>query len=499
MFRKVWRDIDKKVFIAGGLFCLLFLMWTMIAPKQAGNIFDSVLSVFCTDFGWFYLIVVTFFVVFLAYLALSKYGGIILGKDDDKPEYSRGSWFAMLFAAGMGIGLVFWSVAEPMSHYLTPPYGEGSTTESASLAMRYAFTHWGIHPWACFGIIGLPLAYYQFRKGQPALLSTCIIPLVGEKHANGILGSFINVLAIFATVFGVATSLGLGAMQINSGLHYVFGIPYSNPVMFGIIAVTTALFVISAVSGIDRGIQILSNINIVIMAILLLFIFFAGSTLFVMNFFVNSLGQYLSHIVATSFWTDPFGESGGWLNGWTIFYWAWWISWGPFVGGFIARISKGRTIREFVIGTLICPVIICLIFMSIMGGNAIHLDMNGVSSIADSMQNNISYALFSLFDQFPLSKVISFVGIALIAIFFITSADSSTFVCSMMTAKGVQNPPTSLKLFWGGIEGAVAAMLLYVGGLNALQSATIIVALPLMFICLAMAAALLRSLRQEFQ
>ena len=499
MFQKFWKDIDKKVFIAGGLFCLLFLIWTVIAPTQAGNIFDRVLSVFCTDFGWFYLIVVAFFVVFLAYLALSKYGKIILGKDGDKPDYSTFAWFSMLFAAGMGIGLIFWSVAEPMSHYLNPPYGAGSTVDSASLAMRYTFMHWGIHPWSCFGIIGLPLAYYQFRKGQPALLSSCIIPLVGEKRANGILGSCINVLAIFATVFGVATSLGLGAMQINSGLHYVFGIPYNNPILFGIIAVTTVLFITSAVSGIDRGIKRLSNTNMVVMIILLLFIFFAGATLFVTNYFVDSIGGYLTHMVTMSFWTDPFGESNGWINGWTIFYWAWWISWGPFVGGFIAYISKGRTIREFVIGTMIAPVIVSFIYMVIMGGNAIYFDLHGVTSIAAAMKENVSYALFELLKQYPFVKLTSFVAVILIAIFFITGADSSTIICAMMTTKGNRNPANSLKIFWGVAEGAVAAMLLYVGGLNALQSATIIVALPLMFISLAMAAALMRSLREEFQ
>ncbi|HMM06352.1 MAG TPA: BCCT family transporter [Clostridiales bacterium] len=497
MLKNFAEAIDKKVFIAGGLFCLLFLIWTVVAPDQAGAVFSKILSVFSTNFGWLYLLIVSFFIVFLIALAFSKFGKLILGKDGDQPDYTRASWFAMLFAAGMGIGLVFWSVAEPMSHYISPPYGEGSTAESASLAMRYTFTHWGIHPWACYGIIGLPLAYFQFRKDRPALLSSCVEPLIGEKRAAGTIGSIINVLAVFATVFGVATSLGLGAMQINSGLHYVLGIPYSNPVVFGIIAVTTALFVTSAVSGIDKGIRMLSNINIVIMAILLLFVFFAGSTLFVTNFFVDSLGQYFSHLIAASFWTDPFGESNGWLNGWTIFYWAWWISWGPFVGGFIARISKGRTIREFVIGTLACPALVCFIFMAIMGGNAIHFDLNGVGSIADSMQNNLSYALFSLLDLFPLAKLTSFVAIMLIVIFFVTSADSSTFVCSMMTAKGVQNPPASLKVFWGAIEGAVAAVLLYVGGLTALQSAAIIAAFPLMFICLAIAAALVKALRQE--
>ena len=494
-----WKTIDKTVFIVGGLICLLFVSWTIIAPTQVGNFFSMVLSVFSVDFGWLYLLAVAFFIAFLFILAFGKYGTIVLGKDSDKPEYSTFAWFFMLFAAGMGIGLVFWSVAEPMSHYLTPPYGDGSTTESASLAMRYAFTHWGIHPWATYGIIGLPLAYYQFRKNQPALLSSCVAPIIGEKRAQGVVGSMINVLAVVATVFGVATSLGLGAMQINSGLYYVFGIPYCNSVIFGIIAVTTVLFIVSSVSGIDKGIRILSDTNMVIMAILLLFVFFAGSTLFVTNFFVDSIGKYLTSLVSTSFWTDPFGESNGWLSGWTVFYWAWWLSWGPFVGGFIARISKGRTIREFVLGTLLCPMILCCIFMAIMGGNAIHLDLHGVTSIADAMNENVAYALFALLEQFPLAKVSSLLAIILIVIFFVTSADSSTFVCAMMTSKGIQNPPAALKIFWGVSEGTVAVVLLLVGGLSAIQSTAIAIAFPLLFIAFLMAAALLRSLKQEFK
>lgn len=493
-----FKNIDKTVFFIGGFICLFFICWTVVASSQVEKFFSLILSAFSVDFGWLYLLTVAFFIVFLLTLAFGKYGKVILGKETDKPEYSRCSWFFMLFAAGMGIGLVFWSVAEPMSHYLNPPYGTGSTTTSASLAMRYAFTHWGIHPWATYGIIGLPLAYYQFRKNQPALLSSCVKPLIGHKRVGSIVGSVIDVLAVVATVFGVATSLGLGAMQINSGLFYVFGVPCTNAVMFGIIAIATVLFISSSVSGIDKGIRVLSDTNMVIMGILLLFVFFGGATIFVMNFFVDSIGKYLTNIVSTSFWTDPFGESNGWISGWTVFYWAWWLSWGPFVGGFIARISKGRTIREFVLGTLFCPMLLCCIFMVIMGGNAIHFDLNGVSSIADAMQNSVSYALFALLEQFPLVKVSSLLAIILIVVFFVTSADSSTFVCAMMTAKGMQNPPASLKVFWGITEGLVAAVLLYVGGLSAIQSTAIVIAFPLLFIALMMAAALTKSLRDEF-
>lgn len=497
MLAKFHESIDKRVFYIGGILCLLLVLFTVAMPERAEMIFSWLLSAFCSDFGWFYLLSVAFFIVFLIYLALSRYGKIVLGKDGEKPEHSTFSWFFMLFAAGMGIGLVFYSVAEPMSHYLVPPYGDGSTTESAVLAMRYTFMHWGLHPWACYIVIGLPLAYFQFRKDKPALLSTCVAPVIGEKRANGLLGSIIDVLAVFATVFGVATSLGLGAMQINSGLNYVFGIPYCTPVLFAIIVIATCLFITSSVTGIDKGIKILSDTNMVIMAILLLFVFVSGSMLFVMNFMVESFGEYVSNLVSASFWTDSFGESNGWLNGWTIFYWAWWISWGPFVGGFIARISRGRTIREFVIGALICPTILSVIFMSIMGGNAIYLDMNGVDTIATALNENISYALFALLAEFPFAKVTSLIAVFLICIFFITSADSSTFVCAMMTAKGVQNPPNSLKIFWGVSEGTVAAVLLFVGGLSALQSAAIVSAFPMIFVSFLMIAALIKTLKAD--
>lgn len=497
MRERLWNIVDKRVCFTGGLICLLFVIFTVAVPKRAESVFSWLLSAFCSDFGWFYLLSVVFFIVFLVGIAFSKYGKIPLGKDGEKPEHSTFSWFFMLFAAGMGIGLVFWSVAEPMSHFLHPPYGEGGTSDAAVLAMRYSFMHWGIHPWACYAIVGLPLAYFQFRKKRPALLSQCVAPVIGETNANGWLGSIIDVLAVFATVFGVATSLGLGAMQINSGLYYVFGVPYHNAVLIGIIAVATVLFITSSVSGIDKGIKILSNSNMALMAILLLFVFFSGSPLFTLNLMVDSFGQYISNFISASFWTDPFGESGGWLNSWTVFYWAWWISWGPFVGGFIARISKGRTIREFILGALVCPMLLSVVFISIMGSNGIAQEMSGVAAVSDGMNENISYALFALLEQFSFSKVTSFIAVVLICVFFITSADSSTFVCSMMTARGVQNPPNSLKVFWGITEGTVAAVLLLVGGLTALQSVAILSAFPMIFICFLLAASILRSLRAE--
>ena len=492
-----WNKIDKKVFVIGGIVCLIFVLWAVIWPSQAANTFNILLAFFGEKFGWLYLIVVTFFVGFLIWLCCSRYGKIRLGKDDEKPEYSTFSWFFMLFAAGMGIGLVFWSVAEPMTHYMSPPYGEGYTVESAEVAMRYSFMHWGFHPWACFGVVGLPLAYFQFRKGKPALLSSCIEPLVGERRANGALGSIVNVLAVFATVFGVATSLGLGAMQINSGLQYVFGIPYGNLPMILIILVVTVLFILSSVSGIDRGIKMLSDSNMVLFGLLTVFVLFAGPTLFLLNYITSTLGEYMQHLITMSFWTDAFSTNEGWLTSWTVFYWAWWISWGPFVGGFIARISRGRTIREFIIATLIAPVLLSFIFIGIMGGTAIYNDMNGISSVASAIQENTSYALFAMLEELPFTSVSSLIAIVLIAIFFITSADSSTFVCSMMTSKGVQNPPRTLRIFWGGAESAVAIVLLIAGGLTSLQTASIVGAFPFMLVCLLVIAAFVKALRND--
>ncbi len=492
-----FTKIDKKVLGWGGVICLIFVIWAIIWPTKAAVIFNLCLAFFTGKFGWLYLMVVSGFVVFLIWLCCSKYGNIVLGKDDEKPEYSTFSWFFMLFAAGMGIGLVFWSVAEPMSHYIAPPYGEGRTIEAAETAMHYSFMHWGLHPWACFGVVGLPLAYFQFRKNQPALLSSCLIPLIGEDRAKGAIGSIVNVLAVFATVFGVATSLGLGAMQIGSGLSYVFGLTYGNSLLIIIIVTVTILFIASSVSGIERGIKLLSNFNMLIAAIVLVFVLFLGPTLFITNFFTSTVGGYVQNIISTSFWTDPFETNSGWLGSWTIFYWAWWISWGPFVGGFIARISRGRTIRQFIIATLFCPVLLSFIYMTIMGGTAIYEDMNGVQTVAQAMDADVSYALFALLQDFPFATFTSLLAVVLICTFFITSADSSTFVCAMMTSHGVQTPPRSLRVFWGIAEAAVAIVLLLAGGLTSLQTASIVGAFPFMIICIFILVAFVKALQSD--
>ncbi|MDR3225181.1 MAG: BCCT family transporter [Clostridiales Family XIII bacterium] len=496
-FKTMAEKIDKKVLIISAIICFVFLLYAGVAPDAAGTAFSNINSFIVTDFGWLYLLSVAVFVVFMFVLAFSKFGKIKLGKDDEEPEYKRSSWFFMLFAAGMGIGLCFYSLAEPISHFMSPPL-DSVTPESAEAAkegMRLTFMHWGLHPWACFGIVGLPLAYFAYRKNKPMLISSCLIPVIGEKGADGAIGKAVNILAVFATVFGVATSLGLGSMQVNSGLDYVFGTPNTVWVKVILIVIVTCIFILSAVSGISKGIKRLSTTNMILAAIILLTVFFVGKPLFVADLFTESIGNYISGIVKQSFWTDAFGETGGWLGGWTVFYWAWWIAWGPFVGAFIARISRGRTIREFVIGVLILPTIIGFIFISVLGGNALFLELGGNHAVTEATAQDISYSVFAMFEQIPLTVPLSILFMFLIWIFFITSADSATFACSMFTARGVQEPPSPLRVFWGVVTAATAIYLLLIGGLNALQTASIIGAFPFMFVCLWMMYAFFKEMR----
>ncbi|HHX49984.1 MAG TPA: BCCT family transporter, partial [Clostridia bacterium] len=475
----------------------IFVFWGAITPENASKSFGAAMAFFTDNFGWSYLLFVTLFLVFCIVVAFSKFGQIKLGKDDDKPDYSTWTWFAMLFSAGMGIGLVFWSVAEPMYHFAGPPFGEGNTLESARTAMRYVFLHWGLHPWAIYGVVGMALAYFQFRKSMPGLISSTLHPLLGDQGVQGPIGKAVDILAVFATLFGVATSLGLGAMQINSGLNYVYNIAENTNTTVMVIVVMTVLFIISAVTGINRGIKWLSNINMALAGLLMLFVLLLGPARAVLNIFIDTLGSYLQNIVGMSFYTDPYNTNPGWVGGWTIFYWAWWIAWGPFVGTFIARISKGRTVREFIIGVLIAPTFLSFIWLSIMGGTALTLEVSGAADIASAVSANMATALFAMLSNFPLAGLISTLGTILVATFFITSADSATFVMGMLTSGGDLEPKPGLKVFWGITEGAVAAVLLLAGGLGALQTASIVSAFPFMIVMILMCVALVKAFAQE--
>ena len=483
---KFLGKIDKSVFGVASVVSLFFVAWGFLFTEQAGATFGVWLSFFTGNFGWLYLIIVSGMVFFSIFLCFHRVGDMKLGKDDDVPKYKTSHWFFMVFIASMGIGMVFWGVAEPIYHLASPPFGEAAGAEAATAAMRTSFVHWGLHPWAVYAVVGLPLAYWQFRRDKPALISSTLIPLYGEKGAGSWMGKSVDILAVFATIFGVATSLGLGAMQITSGVNYAYGVPNTIVTTIIVIAILTAVFIASAVSGIERGILALSRVNIWICVALMTFVLVAGPTLFILNVFTDTIGAYLQNFLQISFWTDPYGTNPGWVGGWTIFYWAWWLSWGPFVGGWIARISKGRTIREFIMGALFGPVLVCFMWFSVMGGTAVSFELAGNHVVSEAIAENLANSLFAMLSQLPLASVTWMVATILIGIFFITSADSATFVCSMMTSYGVQEPNKYLKVFWGLVMGATAAVLLAADGLSALQTASIVAAFPFMLVCLAM-------------
>ncbi len=495
------QPIDKLVFGVAAALSIGFVLAGVIWPTEMDERTGTVLTWITDNFGWLFILTSAGFVVFSAYLALSRYGNIKLGDDDSEPEFSTATWVSMMFATGMGIGLMFWGVAEPLTHLNAPPLGsaEPGSPEAAAQAMQWSFFHWGLHPWAMYAVIGLAIGYFAYRKGYGNLISATFRPLIGDR-ADGGPGKAIDVLAIFATLFGSATSLGLGALQITGGLDNVFdGGAGSKTLAVGVIAVLTACFVVSAVSGIDKGIKYLSNANAIAAALLALFLFVVGPTVFILSTFTEGMGDYLTHLPAMSFTTGVFeSEASSWLNGWTIFYWAWWISWTPFVGMFIARISKGRTIRQFVVYVILVPSLVSFVWFSILGGSAIDLQlMKGWSPPMVDGSIASEAALFDTLREFPLATITVALAVFLIAIFFITGADSASIVMGMLSQHGDEEPRRPLVIFWGVATGAVAAVLLWSGGLQALQTLVILVAAPFMLILIGMCVSLMKALRQE--
>jgi len=464
------------------------------APASFESVTGKLQSFITTSFGWYYLSVVSIMVLFTLIVIVSPFGKIRLGKDNDRPEYSNISWFSMLFSAGMGIGLVFWGAAEPLSHYaIDPATADPNTRNAFRESMRYTFFHWGLHAWAIYAIVALALAYFQFRKGEPGLISATLKPIFGDKM-NGPWGVLVDVFAVFATVVGVATTLGFGAVQINGGLAYIFGVPNEYWVQVVIIVIVTVLFLISAWSGLSKGIKYLSNINMILALLLLLLVVILGPTLLIFNMFTDSIGTYLQSIVRMSFSAAPLNtQNREWINGWTIFYWAWWISWSPFVGIFIARVSKGRTIREFLIGVLILPSIVSFFWFAAFGSTAINIQQKA----ADLTGLATEETLFAVFNELPLSMVLSIIAVILISTFFITSADSATFVLGMQTTNGSLDPSNSVKVIWGIGQSAIAVILLSVEGLTALQNMLIVAAFPFSFIMVLMMVSLYKSLSLE--
>ncbi|GEL76737.1 glycine betaine uptake BCCT transporter [Tenuibacillus multivorans] len=490
MFKKA-----TAVFKISASVMLVLVLIGVLWPDGLEEATTNIQGFISTTFGWYYLIIVTIFVLVCLVFLITPLGRIKLSEPGEKPEFSRPTWVAMLFSAGMGIGLVFWGAAEPISHYATSsPTGETGTDQAIKDAMRFTFFHWGIHAWAIYGIVALVLAYFNFRHGRRGLISATLHPVFG-KSMDGTFGKVIDVLAVIATVIGVATTLGFGAVQINGGLSFLFDLPLGFLMQLIIIVIVTVLFMISAWTGLGKGIKILSNANMILAALLFVVMFAVGPTLYILNLFTNSIGAYVQHLPFMSFRIAPLDpESREWINNWTIFYWAWWIAWSPFVGIFIARVSKGRSIREFVFTVLIIPSIVGFLWFATFGGTAINLEHNGIDIISDLATEE---ALFGVFSNFPLGMIASIVAITLIGTFFITSADSGTFVLGMMTTGGSHEPGQRIKLTWGALLSATAIALLYTGGLQALQNTMIIAALPFSIIMLLMAFSFIKAIYKE--
>lgn len=494
------KIVNKKkdntvLYVSAGI-ALVFVLLSLLFTEGTSAVFNQLFALITTNFGWLYLVSVGIFIVFAIGLVISPFGKIRLGKDDDKPEFSNFQWFSMLFGGGMGIGLVFWSVSEPIMHYLTPPMGEGGTQAAQELAMRIVFFHWGLHPWVIFAIGGLGLAYFQFRKGMPFLISSAFYPLIGEK-VKGPIGKTIDILAVFATIFGVATSLGLGSTQIATGLQYIWGVPSSPMVVSIIIAIITVIFTLATVSGLHKAMQMAADIKIWLSIAFMVFIFVFGGSVFILNNFTNSLGAYLQNLVGQTFWMG----NVEWVNGWTVFYWAWWIAWAPFVGQFVARVSKGRTIREFIIAVSLLPSGFSLVWIAIYGGAAFNLNAISGGAIEAAVGADYTTGLYALLQQLPAYGITSILAIFLIVVCFVGAANSATYVLAMLTSGGDMDPDKKLRGGWGIAQGLITIVLILVGGtsaLKALQTASIVAAFPYMLVMLVMCVSILKALKADY-
>lgn len=484
----------RPVFIASATIIFAFIIYGAVYTNEAEQHFRLLQDGITTYFGWYYILLVTILLGFSLWLLVSRYGRIRLGQPGEEPRFSLAGWFSMLFSAGMGIGLLFWSIAEPIKHYTSPPYGDGGTTEAMELAMQYTFFHWGLHAWAIYVVVALGLAYFGFRHGLPLSIRSAFYPLIGNR-IYGPIGHLIDTFAVFGTMFGVATSLGLGAIQVNAGLNYLLDLPQSVYVQIVLIAIITAMATTSVVLGLKRGIQRLSILNIILAGILITLILLFGPTLFILNLFVESMGRYLQELPFMSFKTGVTGNRQ-WTGDWTIFYWGWWIAWSPFVGMFIARVSRGRTIREFVLGVLLAPTLVGFFWIAVFGGTAVNLELN-TGGIAAAVAEGVEKALYITLDQLPLGALTSALSTIVIVTFFVTSSDSGSLVIDMLTAGGDPNPPKSQRIFWAVLEGVVAAILLIAGGLSALQTAAITSALPFSVVILVLLWSLVRAFRAE--
>jgi choline/glycine/proline betaine transport protein len=499
--------INPPVFITSTGLLIAFLVFGSVFNKTAQAVLPQLLTFVSSTFGWLYVTAVVAFFAACLWFLFGKVGQLRLGPDDARPEFSTLAWFAMLFSAGMGIGLVFYGVAEPMMHYASPASGAGFTQAAASQALSTTFFHWGIHAWSIYALIGLAVAYFAYRKNMPLTLRSCLQPLLG-RYTDGWPGHAVDISAVFGTLFGLATSLGLGALQVSAGLEKLFGYPSDLGGQLLLIAIITFAATMSLVTGVKKGIRRLSELNLALASLLALFVFLAGPTHFQLQAFVETLGRYGSEFLSRSFELgSPLSDqSSKWTRGWTLFYWGWWIAWSPFVGMFIARISRGRTVREFVLGVLFVPTLVTFAWFSIFGGTALQLQLSGQADIAAVVSsgdaNQTATAIYVMLANLPQPTLTSFIAACVVAVFFVTSSDSASFVVDMLTSGGHPNPPVWQRVFWASSEGATAAVLLYAGGekaLTALQAGIVSIGLPFCLILLAIAWSLVRTMKRDIK
>ncbi|ONK25187.1 glycine/betaine ABC transporter permease [Bacillus sp. VT-16-64] len=492
MDRKAWKN---PVFTVSAFIVSILVLLGALMPKQFGIVSGKLFNFTTKNFGWFYLLAVFLVIVFLIGLAISKYGLIRLGGEDERPEFPFFTWIGMLFSAGFGVGLVFWGIAEPMSHFFSPPFGglEPESDNAARVAMGYSFFHWGISQWAVFAIVGLVIGFLQFRKKKDGLVSTALEPVTGGKP---VVKGTIDALAVISTVMGIATSVGLGVLQMNGGLNALFGAGHSVGVQLGIIVMVFIFYMISSTTGLEKGIRFLGNVNLGMALGILVFVFIAGPSVFILETFTLAIGDYITNFIQYSLRLQPY-VGGNWVRDWTIFYWAWAIAWSPFVGAFVARVSRGRTIREFIFGVMVIPPAIACLWIAAFGGTALWLDLKKGTGIARAVDLDLTTALFATFEHLPFTGLISFASILLILTFLVTSADSATYILASMTTYGSLHPPLLAKVVWGVLVSAIAAVLLYAGGLEALQTASLISALPFTAILLLLMVSTVKLVRKE--
>jgi len=491
--------INPPVFYSSAILIFIIVAFAAVFPELADRQLSALQSGIFANASWFYILTVALILMSVAYLGMSRFGDIKLGPDHSEPDFSYVSWFAMLFSAGMGIGLMFFGVAEPVMHYMAPPSGTPESVEAAKEALRITFFHWGLHAWSIYAIVALILAFFSYRHGLPLTLRSALYPIIGDK-IYGPIGHAVDVFAVIGTVLGVATSLGYGVLQVNAGLNHLFGLPVNETVQVILIVVITGLATLSVVSGLDKGIRILSEINLTLAVLLLVLVGAMGPTVLLLKSFVENTGGYLSEIVNKTFNLYAYEpKSSKWLGGWTLFYWGWWLAWSPFVGMFIARVSRGRTIREFVTGVLFVPAGFTLLWMTFFGNSAIWLIMSqGARDLAETVQSDQTLALFNFLEHFPFSSMLSFIAMAMVVVFFVTSADSGAMVVDTLASGGTDNTPVWQRIFWASMMGVVAIVLLLAGGMKALQTVTIASALPFAVILLASIYGLFKALRIDY-